>query len=322
MENVISASGLTKYYDDLLAVDHISFEVRAGEIFGFLGPNGAGKTTTMRMLTGLSQPSAGTGSILGYDIGKALTRAKKTFGMVPETSNLYDELSALDNLVFMAQLYGVPKSERLSRAEQLLHLFGLHEKRYLRFAAFSKGMKRALTVAAALIHGPKVLFLDEPTAGLDVVAARQLRTLIRRLSEQGVTLFLTTHNLGEADALCHRLAILVQGKIVVTDTPENLKAIVQEETAIELSLSSTPTDEAVYELQKDGNVARVVKKGDKLWLYGGNVSAILNAAVRFAEARGFTIVSASTIRPSLEDAFISLTGLSTEAMMAEKEEKS
>ena len=320
MDSVISASGLTKYYGDTLAVDHISFEVMAGEIFGFLGPNGAGKTTTIRMLTGLAQPSEGTGKIWGYDLRKDLIRAKKVFGVVPETSNLYDELSALDNLVFMAQLYGVPKSERRSRAEQLLHLFGLRDKQGLRFAAFSKGMKRALTIAAALIHGPEVLFLDEPTAGLDVMATRRLRALIRELSEQGITIFLTTHNLEEADMLCHRLAILVQGKIVVTDTPENLKGMIQEEeTSIELSLSSMPTGEAIYELQKDGRVTRVIKRGDKLRLYGRGVSGILNTALRFAESRGLTVVSANTIKPSLEDAFVRLTGLSREVMMAEKD---
>ena len=320
MESVISASGLTKYYGNMLAVDHISFEVKAGEIFGFLGPNGAGKTTTIRMLTGLAQPSEGSGRILGYDIGNDLIRAKKVFGVVPETSNLYEELSAVDNLVFMAQLYGVPKNERRNRAEQLLHLFGLQEKRYLRFAAFSKGMKRALTVAAALIHGPEVLFLDEPTVGLDVMATRQLRTLIRRLSEQGITVFLTTHNLEEADMLCHRLAIVVQGEIVVTDTPENLKEMVHEEGAsIELSLNAMPSGEALYELQRDGRVARVIKRGDRLRLYGREVSDILNAALRFAESHGLTIVSVSTIKPSLEDAFVRLTGLSSEVMMAERD---
>jgi ABC-2 type transport system ATP-binding protein len=272
------------------------------------------------MLTGLAQPSEGTGKILGHDIGKDLVQAKKAFGVVPETSNLYDELSAVDNLVFMAQLYGVPRGERLSRAEQLLHLFGLHEKRHLRFAAFSKGMKRALTVAAALIHGPEVLFLDEPTAGLDVMASRQLRALIRQLSEQGITIFLTTHNLEEADMLCYRLAILVRGKIVAMDTPESLKRMVQEEEAvIELSLSSMPTGEAIYELQRDGRVARVIKRGDKLRLYGGEVSAILNTALRFAESRGLTVVSVNTVKPSLEDAFVRLTGLNTEVMMAEKD---
>ncbi len=319
MESVISVSGLTKYYGNLLAVDHISFEVKAGEIFGFLGPNGAGKTTTIRLLTGLTQPSEGTGTILGYDIGRDLVRAKKALGVVPETSNLYDELSAVDNLLFVAQLYGVPKGERRQRAEQLLHLFGLYDKQGLRFAVLSKGMKRALTIAAALIHGPEVVFLDEPTAGLDVMAARQLGGLIQKLAEQGTTIFLTTHNLEEADMLCHRLAILVQGKIVVTDTPENLKIMVQEGASIELSLNSMPTGEALYELQKDGTVTRVVKRGDKLRLYGGEVSDILNTALRFAGSRGLRVISANTVLPSLEDAFVKLTGLSSEVMLAEKE---
>jgi len=205
---VIQASGLTKFYGELLAVDHINFEVKSGEIFGLLGPNGAGKTTTIRMLTGLSKPTEGKASVLGFDVGSEIVKIKKHIGVVPEISNLYDELSAFDNLMFMAQLYGVPRSQRRKRAEELLKIFYLYERKDSPFRALSRGMKRALTIAAGMIHNPKILFLDEPTVGLDVVAARSLRNLITNLRQQGMTIFLTTHYLEEADLLCDRVAIL------------------------------------------------------------------------------------------------------------------
>jgi ABC-2 type transport system ATP-binding protein len=208
MKSAIEAKNLTKNYGKINAVDNINFAVKECEIFGFLGPNGAGKTTTLRMLTGLSKPTAGTARVLGYDVESEIVEAKKHIGVVPETSNLYDELSALDNLMFMAQLYGIPRNQRKARAEELLKTFGLYERKDHLFGTFSRGMKRALTIAAALIHSPKLLFLDEPTVGLDVVAARSLRNLISDLRRQGVTIFLTTHYLEEADLLCNRIAIL------------------------------------------------------------------------------------------------------------------
>lgn len=222
-EIIIQVSGLTKCYDGIIAVDHINFEVNKGETFGFLGPNGAGKTTTIRMLTGLSKPTEGDASILGFSIKTKITEIKKHIGVVPEISNLYDELSALDNLIFIAQLYGVPAHKRRERALELLKIFGLYERRDSLFRTFSRGMKRALTIAAALIHNPEILFLDEPTVGLDVVAARSLRNMIRNLHEQKITIFLTTHYLEEADLLCDRVAVIVKGKIAEIDTPQNLK---------------------------------------------------------------------------------------------------
>ena len=165
MKNAIEVNELTKRFEEITAVDGISFEVERGEVFGFLGPNGAGKTTTIRMLTGLSKPTSGNASILGYDIKSEACQIKKRMGVVPEASNLYDELSGFDNLVFMAQLFGVGRNKRAKRAEELLQTFGLYEHKYKPFRAYSRGMKRALTIAAALIHKPSVIFLDEPTVG-------------------------------------------------------------------------------------------------------------------------------------------------------------
>lgn len=258
MSGAIQASGLTKSFENTMAVDNISFSVNNGEVFGFLGPNGAGKTTTIRMLTGLSKPSQGKASILNSDVLSEITKIKKRIGVVPEASNLYDELSGLDNLVFMAQLFGVARSERVKRAEALLKTFGLYERKDSLFKKYSRGMKRALTIAAALVHKPDVLFLDEPTVGLDVVAARSLRNLIKNLHNQGITIFLTTHYLEEADLLCDRVAIIVKGKIVQIDTPKALKESSETGTLEDAFIKITGLSPTVMVMEKGGgyNVAR------------------------------------------------------------------
>jgi ABC-2 type transport system ATP-binding protein len=247
---IIQVSDLTKRYGEILAIDHISFEVKEGEVFGFLGPNGAGKTTTIRILTGLSKPTEGDASIFGLSIKTKITEIKKRIGVVPEISNLYDELSAMDNLIFMAQLYGVPALERKKRAQDLLKTFRLYERKDSPFRTFSRGMKRALTIAVALIHNPKILFLDEPTVGLDVVAARSLRNLISNLRQQGITIFLTTHYLEEADLLCDRVAILVKGRILTIDTPLNLKAKTDKKSLEEAFMKITGLEPEILAIEK------------------------------------------------------------------------
>jgi ABC-2 type transport system ATP-binding protein len=249
-DTIIQVSDLTKRYGEILAVDHINFEVKEGEVFGFLGPNGAGKTTTIRMLTGLSKPTGGKASILGFDIDSQIVQIKKHIGVVPEISNLYDELSAMDNLIFMAQLYGVSRTQRRKRAEELLKTFRLYERKDSPFRTFSRGMKRALTIAAALIHNPQVLFLDEPTVGLDVVASRSLRNLISNLRRQGITIFLTTHYLEEADLLCDRVAILVKGRILAIDTPQALKAKTNKKSLEEAFMKITGLEPEVLAVEK------------------------------------------------------------------------
>jgi ABC-2 type transport system ATP-binding protein len=265
---VIQVSGLTKRYGEILAIDHINFEVKEGEVFGFLGPNGAGKTTTIRILTGLSRSTDGNASIFGLDInsprpflrcsifsekkrrGSQIVQIKKYIGVAPEISNLYDELSAMDNLIFMAQLYGLPAFERKKRAQELLKTFRLYERKDSLFRTFSRGMKRALTIAAALIHNPKILFLDEPTVGLDVVAARSLRNLISNLRQQGITIFLTTHYLEEADLLCDRVAILVKGRILVIEAPGVLKAKTDKKSLEEAFMKITGLEPEVLAIEK------------------------------------------------------------------------
>jgi ABC-2 type transport system ATP-binding protein len=249
-DTIIQVSDLTKHYGEILAVDHINFEVNKGEVFGFLGPNGAGKTTTIRMLTGLSKPTGGKASILGFDIDSEIAQIKKRIGVVPEISNLYDELTAFGNLLFMAQLYGVPSRERKKKAGELLKTFRLYERKDSLFRTFSRGMKRALTIAAALIHNPEVLFLDEPTIGLDVVASRSLRNLISNLRRQGITIFLTTHYLEEADLLCGRVAVLVKGRILAIDTPQALKAKTNKKSLEEAFMEITGLEPEVMTIEK------------------------------------------------------------------------
>ncbi len=216
----VLVENLVRVYGQLRALDGISFAVEAGEIFGFLGPNGAGKTTTIRILTGQLRPTSGMAMVMGYDVVTERQALKPMIGVVFEAQNLYQRLSARDNLNFTASLYGVPKSRVMEALDQV----GLRERANDSLKKYSNGMKQRLLIARALLHRPKVLFLDEPTLGLDPNVAREIRAFIRSLAEQGVTVFLTTHYMEEADQLCDRVAILDHGRIVALDTPLNLKA--------------------------------------------------------------------------------------------------
>jgi ABC-2 type transport system ATP-binding protein len=307
-ENAIEVSDLTKYYGDLLAVDHISFEVRKGEIFAFLGPNGAGKTTTMRMLTSLTKPTSGTAKIYGLDSARESLAVKRKIGVVAEVSNLYNEMSAWDNLMFIGELYGVDKATRTERAKQLLEVFQLYDRRSERVMGYSKGMKRRVRIASALIHGPEVLFLDEPTSGLDVQSSRLIRSLIRELNKGGMTVFLTTHYIDEADQLSDRVAIIKQGKIVLEGAPEKLKSSLQEEHIVEVAFDRNSSD--LKEFLAAHQVAKeVTKQGDKYHIHTSNTSAVIERIVQFAEAKGLQIISLNTSQPSLEDVFVKYTGL-------------
>jgi ABC-2 type transport system ATP-binding protein len=317
-ENAIEVTDLTKRYDGIIAVGNITFHVKKDEIFGFLGPNGAGKTTTVRLLTGLTRPTSGTIKVAGFDMIRESNNAKEHLGVVPEVSNIYDEMSAWDNLIFAAQLYRVPRDERENRAKELLELFGLYERRTDRAGNFSKGMKRRLTIAAALIHKPDILFLDEPTSGLDVQSSRMIRNLTKDLNKNGATIFLTTHYIEEADQLCQRVAIINQGKIVAVDNPEKLKASVEKHQIIEVSFDQTQNLER--KLASLEYSSKVVQVGDKFRLHVRNTSEAVPLLVDFARENGLKIISINTLNPSLEDAFVEMTGLSSEVMATEKEQ--
>jgi ABC-2 type transport system ATP-binding protein len=317
MNEIIRINELTKFYGPTLAVDHVSFEVKEGEVYGFLGPNGAGKTTTIRMMVGLTQPSSGTALIDGQDIFREPVKVKQTIGLVPESSNLYAELTSLGNLIYQAELYGVARKERKDRALQLLEEFGLKEHQDKPFQKLSRGLKRRLTIAAALIHRPKILFLDEPTTGLDVMSARGVRELILDSRRKGLTIFLTTHYIPEAESLCDRIAIIVQGKIRIIDTPVNIRAQAKEAEVLEIRLDRVSEELKGLFLSLNG-VEKVLIDENRLRFHTRRLDQITSPIIKFLEEQGAKILSINTLSPSLEDAFVRITGLDSELMKIDK----
>ena len=314
----IAASGLAKRFGEVQAVKDVSFEVGEGELFGFLGPNGAGKTTTINILTGLARPDAGTIRIAGIECTGRPKAAQHLIGIVPDESNLYPELTGYDNLCFCASLYGMAKRERTDRAHELLGTFGLADAGGRKFAGYSKGMKRKLTIAAGIIHQPPLLFLDEPTTGIDVASARQIRQLIAGFNRSCTTVFLTTHYIEEAERLCGRIAFIVSGQIIATDTVENLIQPIQEKHVMHLAvLNSGP---AVHEMLAAAfpNLAFQILDAGQVRVESGEPIHV-GPLVRFLEEKGVEVMEARRMRPSLEDVFVRITGIEADSMKKEKE---
>ena len=303
MTSPIEVNNLTKKFGEIVAVNHISFKVRKGEIFGFLGPNGAGKTTTIRILTGILKPDEGKAIVAGYDILEDSIKVKQRIGVVPEVSNAYVDLSAWENLMLIGELYGVPKKERVKRANKLLREFGLYKARHRPVRGFSKGMKQKLLLCMALINDPEILFLDEPTSGLDVESARLLREKIQQYGNEGRTIFLSTHNMEEANQLCHRIAVINHGKIAAIDTPEKLRAESSELQYVEVSFNK-PVDPE--EFSKNEHVIKVASAGNKIRLYTASPCDVVEFLVDFARLNNLRILSLNTMAPSLEDVFMKL----------------
>jgi len=303
----IEARGLTKRYGKLLAVDSIDFDVGDGEIFGFLGPNGAGKTTTVKMLTTFLEPTAGTIRIHGHDVARESLPARALMGIVPEESNIYTELTAAGNLLFAGKIYRMPRKERKKRAEELLEIFGLADKARVKAQEFSKGMRRRLTVAMALMHNPRLLFLDEPISGLDVQSTRYIKKLVRDLNASGVTIFLTTHQIEVASELCHRVAIINHGRIATIGTPDELKASIESVQTVSVTFDSSEGDN-IPSLAALPGVNHEVRSGNQLRLYTDSPAEVIPAVVDFSREHGLHMISLNTFGPSLEDAFLKITG--------------
>jgi ABC-2 type transport system ATP-binding protein len=301
----IKVDELTKYYGNFLALDHISFEVRRGKIFGFLGPNGAGKTTTVRILTGILTPDEGEAKILGTDFVKDPLVTKQIMGVVPEVCNAYTDLSAWENMMLMGKLYGVRKGERKKGARELLQKFGLWQRKDEKTRRFSKGMKKRLILAMSLVHNPEVLFLDEPTSGLDVQSSRTIREIIQGLKLEGKTVFLTTHNIEEANLICDRVAIINKGEIVVVDTPEKLKAAFQKTQSIEVAFDKMPSDTVWIENIPQVNEYR--RLGDKFRLYTQDPDGVIRKLIEYSVENKLRFISLNSLGPSLEDVFVKLT---------------
>jgi ABC-2 type transport system ATP-binding protein len=303
-DEVISVDGLTKRFGAITAVDTISFSVLDGELFGFLGPNGAGKTTTIRMLTGLLTPDVGDILIGGVNLQKRPIAAKMQMGVIPEMSNVYTDLTAKQNVALAGRFYGMSKKAAEKRADRILEQFELSETKNDKVEGFSKGMKQRVLIASALVHNPHVLFLDEPTSGLDVHSQRLIRAIIREMNDADTTVFLTTHNIEEANALCDRVAIINRGRLAAIDTPERLKKAFKETQSVEVAFDE-PVD--VSSIERSGLVIRTEREGDKWRFYTDNPDALAKYVFVVANERGLTFTTLSIEGASLEDVFVTVT---------------
>jgi ABC-2 type transport system ATP-binding protein len=304
----IKVKNLTKTFGHLVAVDHISFEVEEGEIFGFLGSNGAGKTTTMMMLATALNPTSGTATVCGYDIVAERNKIRKSIGILFEELSLDINLTGRENLDFHARIYQLDKKSREERVSRALELVGLRSKQNILVKYYSGGMQRRLEIARGMLNYPKVLFLDEPTLGLDVQTRRLLWDYAKRLNgESGTTILLSTHYVEEADYLCNRVAILEQGKIVVMATPQVLKDSLGG-SLLSVKLSHGSTSDMAKLLREVSWVKRINQRDSWLELSIGSEGAKIPEIVRLAEGHGFAVSSISQYKPSLEDVFLHYVG--------------
>ena len=303
--DAIVVENLTKYYGDLLAVNGISFSVKWGELFGFLGPNGAGKTTTVRMLCGLTRISSGEAYVAGYSPIRELKLVKKVIGLVPDTSNLYPELTCWDNLIFTGEMYGLRREERVRRARELLEFFGLLDKKDSKFDQLSKGQKRKLTLAAALMHRPRILFLDEPTIGLDVRSRRMIWNMIRELNESGLTIFLTTHNIYEAFNLCDRIAVINRGEIIANGSPAELKRRFSGSEVLEVSFDGKMS---VEEISRIPGVIKASRSGESFMIVVSDPLSVMEEIVRKAKSKGISLNYVNLRGADAEEVFLRIIG--------------
>ena len=306
MAPVIQTDDLTRHFGDVVAVDHVNFAVETGEVFGFLGPNGAGKTTTVRMLTGVLDPTEGTASIEAHDIVDDPLRARAHLGVLPEEANVYLDLSVWRNVMLSGELYGLSSQQRGREGERLLELLGLSDRKGQKARALSKGLRQRLMMCCALVSGPDILFLDEPTGGLDVQSTKLLRDTIREMKTRGVTVFLTTHNMSEAEELCDRAAIINRGHIAAIDTPDELRAHVKSSQHVEVSFAGQgPGREALEALP---GVLSVREEGGLYRIYTESPGRIATEVVRLSDREDAQVESLCTRKPSLEQVFLQLTG--------------
>ncbi len=305
----IETEGLTKYFNSLVAVDHLTFKVEEGEVFGLLGPNGAGKTTTIRLLACLISPSEGTAKVGKYDISQHLLKVRETVGILTENPSLYERLTAQENLDFFAEAYGLTnQQEKSDRIKELLNFFELWERRHSKVAVFSRGMKQKLAIARALVHKPPFLFLDEPTSGLDPESSKEVRDLIKRLSyREKHTIILCTHNLEDAEKLCHRVMIINQGKNIISGTPNELRNRIGGQPKVQINLRKLESD-IIEAAKKQSHVEQVdIDKAElSLTIALDNLNSGTPQVVKSIVDAGGLILSVNVLRPSLEEAYLKL----------------
>jgi ABC-2 type transport system ATP-binding protein len=309
-ESIISVQNLTKMFNDFAAVDGISFDVRKGEVFGLLGPNGAGKSTTLRMLSTLARPTKGTATIGGYDIIKNDTDVRKLIGIVSEKMIMYNRLTAKENLIFFGKLFNIPKEILDKRIDELLELVKLTQWKNSQVGTFSTGMRQRMNVIRALLNMPQVLFLDEPTLGLDPQSSVEIREFIKKLNrENGTTIIITTHMMVEADLLCDRIGIMDHAKIVALDTSTNLKKMISgaDTTILDLEIGNLtpPIIEAIRTCKCTDAVTQENSTHLRIIVHGEEAFDSVIDAVREKDGK---INSIQNLQPTLEDVFLHITG--------------
>jgi ABC-2 type transport system ATP-binding protein len=305
----IETEGLTKYYESLVAVDHLTFKVEEGEVFGLLGPNGAGKTTTIRILACLISPSEGSAKVSGHKIDEDPLAVRQTVGILTENPSLYERLTAQENMDFFAEAYNLSEpQEKAERIRELLEFFDLWERRNDKVATFSKGMKQKLAIARAIVHNPPVLFLDEPTAGLDPESAKEVRDLIKMLSRhEKHTILLCTHHLEDAERLCSRVMIINRGKSVVVGTPDELRNRIAQKPSVQISLKKV--DPKIIEAARRVSYVEQVdvdESASSLRIVLDDAGEGIPAVVKSVVDVGGLVVGVQVLRPSLEEAYLKL----------------
>ena len=302
-EIVVEVQHLEKHFGAFKAVAGVSFAVRRGEIFGFLGPNGAGKSTTIRMLCGLITPTAGTGRVAGFDILRETEKIKTRIGYMSQKFSLYDELTVEENIDFYSGIYRLPKSKKSARKDWVLEMAGLREHRGARTAELSGGWKQRLALGCAVLHEPPILFLDEPTSGVDPISRRQFWDLIYGLSEHGVTVFVTTHYMEESE-YCDRLGIIYRGELIALGTPRTLKTEHMPEAVLEIDCAR-PND-AMTVIERLPAVKEVALFGRGLHAVAPDAAAAERSIRAALDAQQIRVDRIERITPTLEDVFVSL----------------
>ncbi|WP_067957362.1 ATP-binding cassette domain-containing protein [Nitrosopumilus sp. Nsub] len=305
----IETKSLTKSFGDLVAVNDISFSVEKGEIFGFLGPNGAGKSTTMMIFTTLLKPTNGNAFVGGFDVIKNSKQVRENIGFVQQETTVDEYLSGRENLLLQAKLNHIPKNEINQRIDEVLDLIELSDKQDESVVTYSGGMRKRLDIAGGLLHHPRVLFLDEPTVGLDIQTRRKIWQYIKKIHTQfDMTIFLTTHYMEEADSLCDRIGIIDHGKIQVIDTPKNMKNDLGNEIISLVIESNSNYDSFLQELKKIEFIKKINEAGSKLTLFTSNGTEVIPKIFQISSELGIKIKSISLTQPTLDDVFISYTG--------------
>lgn len=307
--NMIEIEGLTRRFGDFTAVDNISLQVKKGEVVGLLGPNGSGKSTTIRMLCTLLRPTEGTARVAGFDIVKQAGQVRKHIGLVAEKLILYDQLTAEENLRLFGRMNNMPADQIREGIDKWLGRFAMERWQKRQVGTFSTGMKQRINVARALLHHPNVLFLDEPTLGLDPQTTRAIHEFILELGKEGITIVLTTHDMVEAEAMCDRIAIIDQAKIVALDTTSNLRKLLSggDTTIVDMEISNLD-DSIIARLKSLAGVASVTQTDAYRVRINTKETSFLGPVVNAITSDGVNLKSIKTVEPTLEDVFLHLTG--------------